>query len=596
MPFNSDYFNFSNWKLTLPVDSSGTTKGTAVDILKLTGYENSNFFYDAPDGAMVLRANYDGATTSGSKYARTELREMNGSSRAEWNLSTGGTMSATLKIDELPKYKDDTPGRFVIGQIHGADNELVRLYYDNGKTYFVNDLAGPFNKETTFTFSNAKGEEPNISLGEKFSYVIDAKGSTLHVKIFADGQEYSSKSTINAIWQTDSLYFKAGVYLGINEFNGTGNGQASFYGLDFSHTQGEGLGGWKYNLDTTPPDTTGGSNTSWVNGDAANNVINGTSRNETISGKEGNDTINGGGGNDYLRGNEGDDVLNGGIGADTLRGGAGKDVFVFSDRGAIDTVEDFSASGGDRIDVSGLLKGAVGFKQATAVSDGYLELRQIGSDVGVFIDTDGKAGSAQKVQVGLLLDETLSTVPLKSFILPWDTKAPVITTSTTPSSVTGTTITGTAAADTLSGGSNADSLSGLGGNDYLRGNDGNDTLSGGDGNDRLQGGRGADVLTGGNGNDIFIFNGLSEGGDTITDFQTGDKIDVSLLLDTIFNHSTLNAAALVSQGYLSVTDVTSTSAQIYVDADGSAGAGKGVLLATLAVHPDTTLDSSIFLI
>ena len=169
---------------------------------------------------------------------------MEGSDRADWKLSEGGTLTATLKVDETPIKDGGTPGRVVVGQIHGQDDELVRLYYEGGKVYFMNDQAGSGNKETKFTFKNADGKQPNIALGETFSYMIEARGSKLLVKILADGQEYVSKTSINSVWKSDTFYFKAGVYLGVNENTGHGEGQVSFYGLDFSHKAGDGLGGW----------------------------------------------------------------------------------------------------------------------------------------------------------------------------------------------------------------------------------------------------------------------------------------------------------------------------------------------------------------
>jgi hypothetical protein len=250
MPTNSDHFDLENWKLTLPVDSKGKTSGTAKEVKNLIGYEDSRFFYDAKDGAMVFKASVDGATTSGSKYAHTELREMNSDDRAAWSLSEGRTLTATLKVDETPIKDGGTPGRVVVGQIHGQDDELVRLYYEGGKVYFMNDQAGPDNKETKFTFKNADGKQPNIALGETFSYMIEARGNKLLVKILADGDEYVSNSKINSVWKSDTFYFKAGVYLGVNENIGHGEGQVSFYGLDFSHRAGDGLGGWdSFNFD-----------------------------------------------------------------------------------------------------------------------------------------------------------------------------------------------------------------------------------------------------------------------------------------------------------------------------------------------------------
>jgi hypothetical protein len=248
----SDNFDLADWKLTLPVDSKNGSSGAAKEVKNLIGYED-RFFFDAKDGAMVFKADVDGASTSGSKYARSELREMNGHDKAAWSLSEGGTLTATLKVDETPIKDGGTPGRVVVGQIHGQDDELVRLYYESGKVYFMNDQAGPDNKETKFTFKNEDGKQPNISLGETFSYMIEARGSKLLVKIKADGQEYIFDTSINSVWNSDTFYFKAGVYLGVNESTGSGEGQVSFYGLDFSHAGG-GMGGWDDTPDDKPVD------------------------------------------------------------------------------------------------------------------------------------------------------------------------------------------------------------------------------------------------------------------------------------------------------------------------------------------------------
>ncbi|GAB5387834.1 MAG: hypothetical protein Alpg2KO_08020 [Alphaproteobacteria bacterium] len=91
--------------------------------------------------------------------------------------------------------------------------------------------------------------------------------------------------------------------------------------------------------------------------------------------------------------------------------------------------------------------------------------------------------------------------------------------------------------DTLYGDQGDDSIYGQNGNDTLFGGDGNDylygrndadTVHGGNGNDRIEGGNGNDVLTGGAGNDTFRFR-ANEGSDDITDFTTGDRIDLALI-------------------------------------------------------------------
>jgi Ca2+-binding RTX toxin-like protein len=99
--------------------------------------------------------------------------------------------------------------------------------------------------------------------------------------------------------------------------------------------------------------------------------------------------------------------------------------------------------------------------------------------------------------------------------------------------------------DTLFGGAGRDYVSGGSGDDTLNGDTdavafslhGVDTMNGGSGNDTLYGGGMGDIMSGGSGNDTYIYKvGLgteneSKVGeaDHITDFQTGDIIDVSFM-------------------------------------------------------------------
>ncbi len=379
----SGNFNLSNWKITLPVDATGGITGTAVEVQNLTGYQNAKYFYTATDGAMVFRAMVEGATTSGSSYARSELREMIGTTRAAWNLSTGGVMTATLEVDQAPIRSDGTVGKLVVGQIHGVSNELVRLYWDNSKLYFANDISGSAGNENKFYFANAAGAQPNVSLDERFSYVIDAKGTSLEVTIYADGDIYKSVTTINSAWQSDSLYFKAGTYLGVNETGGTGWGQTSFYDVRFNHTDTALTPPAIAPATTTPPpvttpiDTvvevagktiTGTDSANTINGTAGADLIDAKMGNDTVYGLDGSDTIYGGTGTDLLFGGSGADILygddgwdtlTGGAGADRLFGGAGGDKFQFaalsdSHAGAIDMIMDFASSQGDRILLSAI--------------------------------------------------------------------------------------------------------------------------------------------------------------------------------------------------------------------------------------------------
>jgi VCBS repeat-containing protein len=91
------------------------------------------------------------------------------------------------------------------------------------------------------------------------------------------------------------------------------------------------------------------------------------------------------------------------------------------------------------------------------------------------------------------------------------------------------TINGGGGDDIIYGGSGNDALGGAADGDHLYGGSGNDTITGGNDDDFLIGGYGADTLTGGNGNDTFVYLDLKDTNDTITDFTTGDHIDLHAL-------------------------------------------------------------------
>lgn len=231
----STNFDLSDWKLQLPIDVTGSFTGKAAEVKTLTDYVHGTYFYTGSDGAMVLAAPVEGATTGGSIYARSELREMNGTANAEWNLELGGQLSATLQVDAAPRHTDGSYGKVVVGQVHGGNGQLVRLAWEDGTLFFANDITSNGTKDVHIELRNSLGQQPSVSLNETFSYKIDVSADWLVVSVIADGQVYSSASTINDAWNDNSFYFKAGAYLGVNENNGSGFGQVSIFALDAVH-------------------------------------------------------------------------------------------------------------------------------------------------------------------------------------------------------------------------------------------------------------------------------------------------------------------------------------------------------------------------
>nr|WP_073072786.1 M10 family metallopeptidase C-terminal domain-containing protein [Phormidesmis priestleyi] len=130
----------------------------------------------------------------------------------------------------------------------------------------------------------------------------------------------------------------------------------------------------------------------------------------------------------------------------------------------------------------------------------------------------------------------------------------------------------------IMGDADANTLDGGIGNDILNGGASNDILIGGAGDDLLIGGAGDDALTGGVGKDQFVFDSLTGGVDTITDFLVGtDKLAVSAI--GFGGGLAANAEITEAQFALGTAAMTSSHRFIYdaargafsFDSDGSDG-------------------------
>lgn len=96
----------------------------------------------------------------------------------------------------------------------------------------------------------------------------------------------------------------------------------------------------------------GGQGSDCVYGDLGSDQVFGDVGNDTVYGGKNNDTIHGGQGDDLLFGDMADDQLWGDRGNDTLTGGVGADLFCFAQVSGADTVADFNAADGDRLQIA----------------------------------------------------------------------------------------------------------------------------------------------------------------------------------------------------------------------------------------------------
>ena len=138
-------------------------------------------------------------------------------------------------------------------------------------------------------------------------------------------------------------------------------------------------------------------------------------------------------------------------------------------------------------------------------------------------------------------------------------------------------LTGKAGNDRLNGGGGNDTLLGGIGQDLLQGGGGKDEIFGGDSNDILNGGAGADTHSGGAGKDMFVFTAVTQGIDTITDFNsTEDVIDLRKIFAKPAFAGTAN-----TEGFNQMVRVeqVGTNTEVRIDAD---GIGAGTTFKTLA--------------
>ena len=187
----AELLDLSNWKLTLPTGDEGSPDEITqpeLDTFSVDPY----FMLDDDGSAVVFRADVDGVTTSGSSYPRSELREMDGTSKAAWSTTSGRhTMTITQAITHLPDVKQHV----VAGQVHdsGDDVMMIRL-------------------EGSYLFVESNGDD----MGElDDAYVL---GTTFTVRIVAVSGwieiYYEDMDTPMVIMEadTDGCYFKAGAY------------------------------------------------------------------------------------------------------------------------------------------------------------------------------------------------------------------------------------------------------------------------------------------------------------------------------------------------------------------------------------------------
>jgi hypothetical protein len=161
---------------------------------------------------MTFWCPVNGATTSGSSYPRSELRDLN-----EWTVSSTHTLTASCRVLQQPSN-----GNTIIGQVHGnvSGSELCKLRWSNGRVE-----AGVKPQLGGSEFRIFIG---NYSLGTMLNYTIRVSNHLLTVTVNGSTVTHS----LNSSWDADSrYYFKAGTYPQDNVGTSSEGSRVAFYSL-----------------------------------------------------------------------------------------------------------------------------------------------------------------------------------------------------------------------------------------------------------------------------------------------------------------------------------------------------------------------------
>lgn len=177
------------------------------------GTYTSPYFFSRSDGSMTFWCPVTGATTSGSTYPRSELRD-----NREWGLGGTHRQSGSLKVLQQP-----STGRLIFAQVkgHASGSEMIKLRWASGNV-LVGTKASVGATEVKRTLLTG------VPLGTLLRYSIEVVGYTVTVTV--NGRVLVH--TLDSTWRPDTYYFKAGVYTEDSVGPATEGGRTAFYAFD----------------------------------------------------------------------------------------------------------------------------------------------------------------------------------------------------------------------------------------------------------------------------------------------------------------------------------------------------------------------------
>jgi hypothetical protein len=254
--------NFSNWKVTLPVDENNNGKPDEYQPNELVnfGYQTLTpvqpFMYDDTEDESLVFYTYPESSTTNSSYSRTELRELinPSNSRENWSLLEGGTMQGRLKVASVSQdaNSSDEFHDVIIMQIHGIISEeymathgfssnngppLIKIYWKDGhvwshKKSLVDETTSG---DDLLNTSSSTWYDIKVNLGyvgfEAFDFKIEASDAKIIVTLNNEPPFIYEDVSLDK-WPFEN-YFKAGNYLTTTDANAFS--YVKYYNLYLTH-------------------------------------------------------------------------------------------------------------------------------------------------------------------------------------------------------------------------------------------------------------------------------------------------------------------------------------------------------------------------
>jgi hypothetical protein len=239
--------NLTKWYLQLPISATDGGLAMSVATALLQTY-SSIYLHSTLTGNVVFYTPVEGAHTSGSKNCRTELRETDSAGKTyNWFPTFAQSdLSATLAVNAVPTvFVGVNKLTYIdIGQIKGSGasgsttSPLAIMQYRYSPSTSTGMVLAQVYLDPAVGTATDYVLASNISINQTFSYRMsitqDGISGLPILSIGVNG--VAATPVLSPLWTTNSVYFKAGVYLGDNSTFATGYGQATFYSLSATHT------------------------------------------------------------------------------------------------------------------------------------------------------------------------------------------------------------------------------------------------------------------------------------------------------------------------------------------------------------------------